>query len=71
MWKLDTTNMSRKSDDMSTYNPKGYDSRVTMEMRYRRAWKDQGMGVSKVLNIIWEGIMRWQRCKLMRYLFGY
>ena len=61
MWKLDTTNMSRTSYDISTYNPKGGYSRVTIEMRYRRAWTDQGMGVSKALEIIWEGIMMWQR----------
>ena len=52
MWKLDTTKMSWTSYEMITYNPKEDDSRVTIEMRYRRAWKDQGMGVSKALNII-------------------
>ena len=71
MWKLYTTKMSRTSYEMITYNPKEDESIVTIEMRYRRAWIDQGMGVSKVLNIIWEGILMWQRCKLMRYLFGY
>ena len=71
MWKLEKTRMARKSDETSTDNLNRDDSILPIYMLYRRAWKDQGMGVSKVLNIIWEGILRWQRCKLMRYLFGY
>ena len=53
MWKLDTTNMAHMSDDMSTYNPKGGESRVPIEMWYRRAWTYKGVGVSEALNIIW------------------
>ena len=33
-------------------------------------WKDQGMGVSKALDIIREGMLRWWRRKLMRYFFS-
>ena len=54
MWKLDTTKMSQTSNDMSAYNPKGYDSIVPIYMWYRRAYIDTGMGVSEALNIIWE-----------------
>ena len=53
MWKLDTTKMAHKSDEISTYNPKGDDSRVPIEIWYRRAWTYQGMVVSKALEIIW------------------
>ena len=67
MWKLDTTNMAHTSDEMNTYNPKGVDSRVPIDMCYRRAWTYQGVGVSKALNIIWEEIMRRRRRNLMRY----
>ena len=69
MWKLDTTNMSQTSDEISTDNPKGGDSRVTIDMWYKRAWTYQGVGFSEALNIIWEGMMRWRRSKLIRY-FG-
>ena len=53
---------------MSTENPKGYESRIPIEMWYRRLSTDQGMGVIETLNIIWEGMLRWRRCKLMRYI---
>ena len=66
MWKLYTTNMDHTSDEISTENPKGDDSRLTIDMWYRRACTDQGVGVSEALNIIWEGMMRWRRRKLMR-----
>ena len=46
----------------------GDDSRIPIEMCYRRAWIYQGVGVSESLNIIWEEIMRWRICKLMRYI---
>ena len=32
---------------MSTYDLKGVDSRVPIEIRYRRAWTYQGVGVSE------------------------
>ena len=52
---------------MSKYDPKGDGSRVTTDIWYRREWKYQGMGVSEALNIIWDGMLRCWRCKLMRY----
>ena len=67
MWKLDTINMARKSDETNTDYPKGGGSSVPIEMWHRRAWKHQGVGVSEALNIIWEGMLRWQIFKLMRY----
>ena len=67
MWNLYTTHMDWTSYDTSTYNPKGGESIVPIDMCYRRAWTDQGVVFIESLNIIWEGIMRWRRCKLMRY----
>ena len=61
MWKLDTIKMAHTSDETSTENTKGDDSRAPIEMWYRRAWTYQDMGVSKALNIIWEGIMSCRR----------
>ena len=66
MWKPNTENMDRKSDEMSTDNPKGGDSIVPVDIRDRRAWTYQAMGVSEALEIIREGILRWWRRKLMR-----
>ena len=67
MWKLDTTNMAQTRHDMSTEYLDGDDSRVPIYMWYRRAWTYQGMRVSEALNIIWEGMLRLKRRKLMRY----
>ena len=44
--------------------------RLIIEMWYMSAWIDKGVGVIKGLNIIWEGMLRWRRCKLMRYVFS-
>ena len=46
MWKLDTTKMSWTSYEMITYNPKEDDSRVTIDMWYKRPWTYQGVGFS-------------------------
>ena len=66
MLNMYTTNMSQTSYEISTDNPKWYESRVPIDMWYKRAWTYQGVGVSEALRIIWEGMMRWQRRKLMR-----
>ena len=71
MWKPDTEMMAQKINEMRTDDPKRDDSRVPIYMWERRAWIDQGMVVSKALNIIWEGMLRWWRRKLMRYFVGY
>ena len=71
MGNMDTAKIYQTSNDMSKDDPKGDDSRVPLYMWYRRSLTYKGVGVIEALNIIWEGIMRWQRCKLMRYLFGY
>ena len=52
---------------MSTDYLYGDDSMVPIYMWYRRAWTDQDVVVSDALIIIWEGMLRWRRCKLMRY----
>ena len=70
MWKPNTENMDRKSDEMSTDNPKGGDSIVPVDIRDRRAWTYQAMGFSEALEIIREGILRWWRRKLMREFFS-
>ena len=62
--------MDQTSNEMSTDNPKGDDSRLTIDMWYRRACTDQGVVVSEALNIIWEVKLRWRRCKLMKYFCG-
>ena len=49
---MDTTNISQTSDYMRTYDLNGVDSRVLIDMWYRRAWTYQGVGVSEALNII-------------------
>ena len=49
---------------------KGDDSIIQIQMWYRRAWEYQGVGVRKALNIILQGMLRWQRCKLMIFLLG-
>ena len=49
---MDTTHIYRTSDEMSTENLKGDDSRVPIEMWYRREWTDQVMRVIRSLNII-------------------
>ena len=54
MCKLGTTNMAQTSDLVFIDNSNGYDSRLPIDMWYRRALADQGMGVSNALNIIWE-----------------
>ena len=59
MWKLDTRKMVQASNDMIADNLKGEDSRVPIDMWYRRVWKDQCMRGSDALNIIWEGILSW------------
>ena len=67
MWNLDAKKMAQTIYEMRTDNPKEDYSRVPVEMWYRNAWTYQGMGVSEALNIIWEGMLRWRRRKLMRY----
>ena len=67
MWNMDTTKMAQTSDEMSKNNKKGDLSIVPIDMWHRREWGYQGMGVSKALNIIWEGMLRWWRRNLMRY----
>ena len=52
MWKMDSKKMARKSNEMSTENIMGDDSRVPIDMWYRREWTDQVMGVIRSLNII-------------------
>ena len=68
MWKQDTGKMSRIRNEMRTYEPKGDESRVPIDMWDSRTLKDQGVVVSEALNNIWEGILRWWRYKLMREL---
>ena len=58
MWKMDSKKMARTSNEMSTGNIMGDDSRVPIDMCYWREWTDQYMGGSDALNIIWEGILR-------------
>ena len=52
MWKPNTENMVWTRNEISTDDPKGYDSRVPIEMWYRREWTDQVMRVIRSLNII-------------------
>ena len=62
--------MAQTSNDTRIENPKGDKSRVPKYMWYRRAWKYQGMGVSKALKIIWEGMLRWRRRKLIIFFLS-
>ena len=71
MGNLDTAKISQTSDETSKDDPKGDDSRVPIYMWYRRSLTYKGVGVIEALKIIWEGIMRWQRFKLMRYFVRY
>ena len=48
-----TANMARTIDDMRTDKLKVGDSRVPIDMWYRRACTDQGVRVSKSFNIFW------------------
>ena len=51
--------MDHTSNEMSAEDPKGDDSRLTIDMWYRRSCTDQGVGVSEALKNIWEGMLRW------------
>ena len=55
---MDTANISQTSDYTRIDYPKGVDSRVPIEMWYRRAWTYQGVGVSEALNVLLEGMLR-------------
>ena len=44
--------VAHRSDEMVTDKQKGDDSRLPIEIWYRRSWTYQGMVVSEALNII-------------------
>ena len=66
---MDTKKMVQASVEMRTYELEEDDSILLIEMWSRRACTDQGWGDSEALIIIWDGILRWWRRKLMIYFF--
>ena len=59
----------RREKDLKTYDQKGDDSRVPVEMWDRRAWEYEGERESGALNVLCESMLIWWRRKLTREFY--
>ena len=66
LWNTDKLNMARTKDEMRTDGPKENNSIIKIEISDRRAWKSQGKGVDKDIQLVWKIIIRWCKCNYIR-----